>query len=151
MHTKIWMIIGTMVIAITFNAGKWQEDAADSIPFALLGSIESLHSAEAIDIEAADTAELVKATPEITLDPYHNALGAASDEEVYDALYNGQTLADFAAGHGQDPKRIIELQTAELAKQLDDRLVSGSLSPEAYLSHKAELSDIITRSAYGIV
>lgn len=143
MHTKIWLIIGTMAIAITFNGSKWKDETTETVAFALPGGIEAIHPASGTDGDADGTAT--------EKDPYHAALGISSDEELYDALYEGRTMAELAAGHGRDPQEVVLLQTAELAKQLEERVKSGSLSREAYLSHMAELDEILIRSVYGTV
>lgn len=83
------------------------------------------------------------------LDEFHQALGASSDEQVYDALYSGQSLADIARDNNKDAQPIIDLQVAQLSEQLDLRFMSGSMTTEQYESHKAELRDLITASVYG--
>lgn len=82
-------------------------------------------------------------------DDFHEVLGVDSDEQVYDALYSGKSLADIAAENGRDVQNVIELQLAQLMDQLDLRLASGSLTVQQYESHKAELRDIVTNSVYG--
>ncbi|GIP31703.1 hypothetical protein [Paenibacillus sp. J2TS4] len=82
-------------------------------------------------------------------DPLLHALGATSDEELYDALYEGKSLADIAAANEAEVQNVIDLQVAELTEQLDMRLAGGSLSLDAYLAHKSEVAEVIARSVYG--
>lgn len=82
-------------------------------------------------------------------DDFHQALGVTSDEEVYDALYAGKSLADIAGDNKKDVQPLIDLQVAQLAQQLEARYAGGSLTAQQYESHMAELRRIITDSVYG--
>ncbi len=77
-------------------------------------------------------------------------LGISSDEQLYDALYNGQTLADIAQAHNQDAQAIVDLQVAQLTEQLDQRLANNSITPEQYQAHKAELTQVVAKSVFGL-
>lgn len=129
MSPKHIIIVGTMVFVITIGG--------------LTKSPEARGSASILQSET----ELSLNTTE---DDFLQALGASSDEEVYEALYNGKSLADVADEHHKDVKNIIRLQVAELTEQLNARLAAGSLTPEVYQAQKSELEDIVTKSAYGI-
>lgn len=134
MKMKIMMFIGSVAIAITITGSKWMEVAADPDAAALL---------------VPEQLGIALQSPLAAQDPYHQVLGVTSDQEIYDALYDGRTLADIAAEHGQDPARVADLQAAELTRQLESRLASGSITPEVYEAQKAEVAEIITRSVYG--
>lgn len=77
-------------------------------------------------------------------------LGLSSEEDIYNAQYNGQSLADMATANKVDVQKIIELQLAELTEQLNMRLSSGSITREQYLDQRAELPEIIIKSVYAI-
>ncbi|WP_409343995.1 hypothetical protein [Paenibacillus sp. MBLB4367] len=82
-------------------------------------------------------------------DSLHNVLGVSSEEELYDALYKGRSLADIAYDNDKEVQGVIELQIAELTEQLDKRLTDGSISTDIYQAQIAELNDIVTKSVYG--
>lgn len=82
-------------------------------------------------------------------DPLHYALGVSSEEELYDALYKGHSLADIAHHNDKEIQGVIELQVSELTEQLDKRLLNGSITPSTYQAQIAELNDIVTKSVYG--
>ncbi|MGG6309471.1 hypothetical protein [Paenibacillus macerans] len=73
-------------------------------------------------------------------------LGKASDKEVYDALLEGQSLAEMAESSGQNANRIVRLQVQQLQEQLLQRLNDGHLSREAYERQLQELPDIVAAS-----
>lgn len=77
-------------------------------------------------------------------------LGLASEEDIYNAQYNGQSLADIAQANHVDVQKVIDLQLAELTEQLNERLSCGSITPEQYQAHHAELPEIIMRSVYAL-
>ncbi|CAG7615572.1 hypothetical protein ACFQI7_01150 [Paenibacillus allorhizosphaerae] len=125
------LIVGTMVLTITAGMGLWNKEAAASPFQSLLERIDS-HNKQ---IAAKDD--------------FLRVLGASSDEELYDSLLEGKSLADIAAGNQADVDNIINLQVAELTAQLDSRLADGSLLPHQYRAQKAELEEIIKKSVYG--
>ncbi|MEC0268836.1 hypothetical protein [Paenibacillus anseongense] len=79
-----------------------------------------------------------------------HVLGLASEEDIYNAQYNGLSLADIAEANKVDVQKVIDLQLAELIEQLDERLSSGSITPEQYYAQQAELPEIIMRSVYAL-
>lgn len=137
MNAKRIIIIGTMAFAISIGGGIWSGKA----------STAPLDKSDTAKFKADDRS----GSPIAIVEPadFHEVLGAASNEEVYDALYNGKTLADIAAGNDADVGDVIALQIGELTEQLSERLRSGSLSYEDYLAQKEELPDIVRRSAFG--
>lgn len=83
-------------------------------------------------------------------DSFLTRLGAGSEEEVWEALHGGLSLADIAAVHGREVEPLIDDQVAELTEQLKQRLLSGNLTLEQYKALKAEVPSLITDSAYGL-
>lgn len=134
------VMVGTMAFAITVSIVIWREDAAAAAPAAGLPDVSGAYTYEC---------PLPSAEANSETDSFVNALGASSEEDIYDALYDGQSLADIAGARGADVRDVIELQVAELTAQLDARMAAGNLAPDRYEAHKAELREVVTRSAYG--
>lgn len=84
----------------------------------------------------ADTDELLDA---LNLNP-------TSDEELYDALYEGKSLRNIAEEHGGNVTQVINLQVKQLTQQLEARLASGSITPQQFNAQKAELREIVAQS-----
>jgi hypothetical protein len=126
MNPKRSIIIGTMVVAMTLGGSTWSNKVSAS-------SITETHSAAAA----------VK-------DDLSQILKVSSDEEIYNAIYDGKSLADIANHNQVDVNNVVDLQVAQLTEQLDLRLASGSLTLQQYEEQKSELRDIITRSTYGV-
>ncbi|MDR9854264.1 hypothetical protein RJP21_11685 [Paenibacillus sp. VCA1] len=124
MNIKRVMIVGTMVVIMSFGST------------ALSGSITS----------ACPALKWSFSTGNSEKDDLLEALNQSSDEELYESLYEGKSLHDIAAEQGGDINDVIDLQVSQLAKQLDDRLQSGSITPEQYAAHKAELREIVEQS-----
>ncbi|MWV42801.1 hypothetical protein GRF59_04100 [Paenibacillus sp. HJL G12] len=125
MNIKRVMIVGTMVVVMSFGGT------------ALGGSITS--ASPVLKWSFPGVAEK---------DDLLDALNYSSDEELYDSLYEGQSLHDIAVDRGGNIAKVIELQTAQLAQQLDDRLNSGSITAEQYAAHKEELKEIVEQSVF---
>jgi hypothetical protein len=124
MNPKRIIVVGTMVVAITLCGSSWNNINA---------SITKSHNATVA----------VK-------DDLLQILKVSSDEEIYNAIYDGKSLADIANDNQVDVNNVIDLQVAQLTDQLDLRLASGSLTLQHYEQQKSELRDIITRSTYGV-
>lgn len=125
------LIVGTMVLTITSGLGIWDKKAAAD-------SYSSLRE------------EITSQNKQISSqDHFLQALGASSNEEVYDALLQGKSLAEIAGKHQADVDRIVNLQVAELSAQLDARFADGSLPLDKYFALKAEIADTVKRSVYG--
>ncbi|ANF94585.1 hypothetical protein [Paenibacillus bovis] len=115
----------------------------------LLGiAISSLLLGEQANAQAVAATSTSSVTRE-QQDTFLGALGAASDEDVYDELYEGRTLAETARRNNKNPQAIIDLQVAQMNELLTQRLIDGTLSPDTYRAQKEELTDIITKSVYG--
>jgi len=103
--------------------------------------------------EASANASTYKlATDGLTSSPDANdllqALGVESEEQIYDALYSGQSLADIASDNDMEVDQVVDLQVAQLRSQLDQRFLSGSISLEAYQAQIEEIHDMIQESVH---
>ncbi|WP_379157892.1 hypothetical protein [Paenibacillus sp. sgz5001063] len=123
MNIKRVMIVGSMIVAISFSGTTWGKPVASASPVAKW-SVTNV----------AEKDDLLE------------ALNQSSDEELYDALYDGKSLKDIAAENGGNIGSIINLQVKQLTQQLDQRLASGSITPQQYAAQKAELQEIVTQS-----
>jgi hypothetical protein len=141
MDARSIIILGTMVIAITVHSVVFSEEVSVTALGAADPKTGSYH---------AVTKEPAAKDNEYAANTFLEAIGAGSNEEVYDALYEGRTLADIARGNGKDPSSVVQLQISELEQQLDERLAHGSLPIEQYHAHKAELAELVTASIYGV-
>ncbi|MMZ62133.1 hypothetical protein D3C76_252250 [compost metagenome] len=132
MNIKQVVIVGTMAFVITLNpgiSGHWIGGSASACPIKQ-SNLNSNNS------------------PESENDDFTEALGVSTDEAVYNALLNGNSLADIAESHQQDIDGIVELQVSQLQKQLTERYRQGNLSSESYTEQMNELPEIIKESVY---
>lgn len=125
MNIKRVIVVGTLMIVMTVGGNSWITLKASANPVARFSN------------------ETVA-----NRDPLIDALNRPSEEELYDALYDGQTLADIASVRGADPDAVIALQTKQLSEQLQERLNSGAITPEQYKLQMDEVREMITRSFY---
>ncbi|WP_151735583.1 SHOCT domain-containing protein ['Paenibacillus yunnanensis' Narsing Rao et al. 2020] len=125
MNIKRVMIVGTMVVAMSFGGTAWARTVVLAAPVAKW-SISSVDGSDALLA----------------------ALKQRSDEELYEALYDGKSLKEIAEENGGDIESVINLQTAELQEQLDERLASGSISQQQYEAQRAELREIVAASVH---
>ena len=133
MNAKRMLLIGTMAAALSFGSGvgatKTSADPQDKSNVSYIGIVQPE------DKEAPN-------------DDLQQLLGVSSEQEIYDALYAGQSLADIANANNTHVQHVINLQVAELTAQLDARLASGNLSVGNYHLQKAELEEMVTASTY---
>ncbi|MNW52340.1 hypothetical protein D3C74_298560 [compost metagenome] len=132
MNIKQVVIVGTMAFAITLTpsiSGHFNSGAASACPF----KQSNLNN---------------NAAPESENDDFYDALGVSDDESIYEALFQGHSLADIAEAHQQDVDQIIELQVGQLEEQLTLRFSQGDLSPEAYAEQIKELPNMIKESVH---
>ncbi|RUS42874.1 hypothetical protein [Cohnella sp. AR92] len=108
----------------------------------------AMGSGLATDKAAASTSSMNANRASPNEDSFLVSLGAQDDEEVRDALKEGHSLADIAAGAGTDVRSVIELQIKQLTEQLKERLRSGSITWEQFLAYRAEIPSLIESSAY---
>ncbi|MEK4045529.1 hypothetical protein NSU18_17915 [Paenibacillus sp. FSL H8-0048] len=125
MNIKRVMIVGTMIVAMSFGGTAWGKPALHTLPVAKWSTSD-----------VADTDELLDA---LNLNP-------ASDEELYDALYDGKSLRNIAEENGGNVTQVINLQVKQLTRQLEARLASGSITPQQFNAQKAELREIVAQS-----
>lgn len=124
MNIKRVMIVGTMIVAMSFGGTTWGRTAALASPVAKWST----------------------PTPAADKDALLDALNQSSDEELYESLYEGKSLKDIAAENGGNVDSVVNLQVAQLTEQLDLRLASGSITAEQYIAQKAELRELVTQS-----
>ncbi|MBA9083702.1 hypothetical protein FHR92_000145 [Fontibacillus solani] len=132
MNIKQVVIVGTMAFVITLTPGisaQLNSGSASACPI----KQSNLHNDN---------------TSESENDDFNEALGVSADETVYNALLEGNSLADIADSHQQDVDRLIELQVSQMQGQLTQRYRQGNLSPESYSEQMKELPDIIKESVY---
>ncbi|AIQ50320.1 hypothetical protein [Paenibacillus sp. FSL R7-0331] len=124
MNIKRVMIVGTMIVAMSFGGTSWGRTAALASPVAKWST----------------------STPVADKDALLDALNQSSDEELYESLYEGKSLKDIAAENGGNVDSVINLQVAQLTEQLDLRLANGSITAEQYIAQTAELRELVTES-----
>jgi hypothetical protein len=124
-NIKRVMIVGTMIVAMSFGGTAWGKPALHTLPVAKWSTVG-----------VADTDELLDALN----------LSQSSDEELYDALYDGKSLHTIAAENGGNIDSVINLQVNQLTEQLEGRLASGSITVQQYTAQKAELREIVSQS-----
>ncbi|MEK5035145.1 hypothetical protein MKY96_27185 [Paenibacillus sp. FSL R7-0302] len=125
MNIKRVMIVGTMIVAMSFGGTAWGKPALHTLPVAKWSTSD-----------VADTDELLDALN----------LNSTSDEELYDALYEGKSLRNIAEENGGNVTQVINLQVKQLTQQLEARLASGSITPQQFNAQKAELREIVAQS-----
>lgn len=123
MNIKRVMIVGTMIVVMSFGGTAWGKPDVNDSPVAKW-SISGV----------AESDELL------------SALNQSSDEELYESLYDGKSLKDIAGEKGGDIDKVIDLQVAQLAKQLEARVASGSITAQQFTAYKAELREIVAQS-----
>lgn len=133
------IIISTMAFAIALSTALWNEDANAS----------ALIQTDRTNSFTKSNKNFGQALYTTACDPLQQVLGLSSEDDIYEALSSGKSLADIANANNVDVQNVIKLQTAELTEQLDERLASGSISHDVYEAQKAELTSIITNSVYG--
>lgn len=123
---RIW-IVGTLALGITLGSGlaggKVEAEAVyrDTPP----ASIDEIRSGQ---------------------DAFLHALGTASEQDVYDLMYEGLSLREIASIRGGSEHDLLALQVRELEQQLEQRLADGQITREAYIAYKAELPEIVAAS-----
>lgn len=136
------IIIGTMTIVVTISGVIWSHDTSAN-PYSKTLS-QAIDTVKPDNESLSDSDTLVN----ITDDAFLQTVGGASDEEVYDALYEGKSLAQITQDNDKDVQQLIDLQVGELTTQLTSRLTSGSITTGEYDAQVAEATDIISRSIY---
>ena len=66
----------------------------------------------------------------IDLDDAADVIGI-DDDELFDALRDGQTIAEVAEANGVDPQEVIDALTADVQERLDGLVADGELDEDA--------------------
>ena len=127
MSPKYYLIAGTMLISISFNSAICPSPVKGTTSIARF-------------LDAGKSTQ--------SPDKFQQVLGVANDQEIYDALYGGQSLAELAQSRDGNVDELIRLQVNELTEQLNSRLASGSLSAHAYQAQLEELPAIVAESVH---
>lgn len=130
LHTRYFLMACTVTVILSFGGTSAADPAS---------------AAQAVSSTAAPAASSLSERGH-----FLRLLGVRSDEELYDALYEGQTLADLALARGRSVNSVIDLQVRELEEQLLARRNAGSLSAAVYEALKTEIRETVTRSVYGV-
>ncbi|WP_440118645.1 hypothetical protein [Paenibacillus sp. QZ-Y1] len=128
MNMKRVMIVGTMVVTMSFAGTAWSKSAISPIP---------LTKWSIVSMAAEDKNE----------DKLLTALNQPSEEDLYQELLVGKSLRTIAGENGGDFSQVITLQISQLKEQLDERLASGSIGLEQHAAQSEELEELVTRSA----
>ncbi|WP_068502489.1 hypothetical protein [Paenibacillus kribbensis] len=132
MNRKRMMVICTLLLALSIGQSSTWGSRANA------AALAPERAPQVQDNEASKDDKLL------------DTLGISSDEQLYGALYNGQTLADVALTNKQDAQAVVDLQVAQLTEQLDQRLANKSITHEQYQAHKAELTQVVAKSVFGL-
>ncbi|MBB3112337.1 hypothetical protein FHS18_004423 [Paenibacillus phyllosphaerae] len=122
--------------------------AALSAAISLGGLMPDRASASPLPVKAKEAGLQSSVPSEAEETLFVRVLGADSAEEVKDALYNGSSLADIASSNSADIDQLIQLQVAQLALQLQERLQAGSISQAQFEAQLAELHEIVASSVF---
>lgn len=131
MNMKRVIIVGTMIVTMSFAGTAWSKSAITPIPLAKWSIIS---------MNATDQSEQNE-------DALLHALNQTTDAELVQDLYAGKSLRMIAEENDGDINAVIALQVTQLSKQLDERLANGSISLEQYTVQQSELISLVTKSA----
>ncbi|WP_270167755.1 hypothetical protein [Paenibacillus sp. SYP-B4298] len=132
MNPKRMFMIATLAVALTLGS--------------LGTSSDTRASAAAELMNVADRAEAE--SPVASEDDFLQVLGASSDDDVYEQLQSGMSLAAIADRNQSDVRQLIQLQTTQMQQLLQDRLLQGQISFAEYESQLEELESLLTESAH---
>ncbi|MGN7412027.1 hypothetical protein [Paenibacillus sp. SAF-068] len=128
MNMKRVIIIGTMIVTMSFAGTAWGQSAISPIPTAKWSIVD-------LDTREGSSDELL------------SALNQPSEEHLYQELYNGKSLRTITEENNGDLDKVIAIQVKQLREQLDKRLASGSIRSEQHAAQHAELEALVTQSA----
>lgn len=131
MNMKRVIIVGTMIVTMSFAGTAWSKSAITPIPLAKWSIIS---------MNPTDQSEQKE-------DALLHALNQTTDAELVQDLYAGKSLRMIAEENDGDINAVIALQVTQLSKQLDERLANGSISLEQYTVQQSELISLVTKSA----
>ncbi|MDN4600895.1 hypothetical protein P5G61_06650 [Paenibacillus sp. F6_3S_P_1C] len=129
MNIKRVIIVGTMVVTMSFAGTAWGRSAISPIPLAKWSIVN-------IDTKDESKDELL------------SALNQQSEDDLFQNLYAGKSLRMIADENEGDLNEVIALQIRQLKEQLDQRLANGSISSEQHAVQSGELEELVTASAH---
>jgi hypothetical protein len=147
MNAKRMLMIVTLAMMLTVAGGMRGGEASAS---GLTPKSDTYGDCSPTGLSSSSSSRTQEKSAADAKDSFLTRLGAGSEEEVWEALHGGLSLADIAAVHGREVEPLIDDQVAELTEQLKQRLLSGNLTLEQYKALKAEVPSLITDSAYGL-
>lgn len=131
MNPKRMFMIATLAVAVTLGS---------------LGASSDTRASAATDLlNVTDRAE--SDTAAASEDDFLRVLGASSEDEVYEQLQNGLSLAAIASRNEGSLDELIQLQMAQMQELLQDRLLNGQISFTEYEAQLGELKALLTESA----
>jgi hypothetical protein len=77
------------------------------------------------------------------LDEAADAIGI-DDDELLDALREGQTIAEVAESNGVDPQTVIDAIVASAQERLDEAVADGDIDQDDANERRADLTERIT-------
>ncbi|QLG41611.1 hypothetical protein HW560_28145 [Paenibacillus sp. E222] len=128
MNMKRVIIVGTMIVTMSFAGTAWGRSAISPIP---------LTKWSIVNIDTKDESE----------DELLSALNQPSEDDLVQNLYAGKSLRMIADENDGDFNEVVALQIRQLKEQLDQRLASGSISAEQHAVQSSELEELVTESA----
>ncbi|MGV2963829.1 hypothetical protein [Paenibacillus sp. AGC30] len=128
MNMKRVIIIGTMIVTMSFAGTAWGHSAISPIPTAKWSIVD-------LDTREGNSDELL------------SALNQASEADLYQELYSSKSLRTITEENNGNLDEVIAIQIRQLREQLDERLASGSISSEQHAAQQAELEELVTQSA----
>ncbi|WP_340401383.1 hypothetical protein [Paenibacillus sp. FSL H8-0079] len=128
MNMKRVIIIGTMIVTMSFAGTAWGQSAISPIPTAKWSILD-------LDTREGNSDELL------------SALNQPSEADLYLELYSGKSLRTITEENYGNLNEVIAIQVRQLREQLDGRLSNGSISSEQHAAQQAELEELVTQSA----
>jgi len=128
MNMKRVIIIGTMIVTMSFAGTAWGQSAISPIPTAKWSIVD-------LDTREGNSDELL------------SALNQPSEADLYQELYSGKSLRTITEENNGNLNEVIAIQVRQLKEQLDERLARGSISSEQHAAQQAELEELVTQSA----
>lgn len=127
MNMKRVIIIGTMIVTMSFSETAWGQSAISPIPTAKWSIVD-------LDTRERSGDELL------------SALNQPSEADLYEELYSGKSLRTITEESNGNLNEVIAIQVRQLKEQLDERLANGSISSEQHAAQQAELEELVRQS-----
>lgn len=129
MNIKQVIIVGTMAFFVTLSPG-----------------LSGYSVSAAVALNPPKLTDLSNDAKETEVDPVIEALGFAEEDDMYEELLEGHSLADIAESNHKDVNHIIELQVSQLREQVTIRYLQGNLTKEQYKQQLDEIPSIVEDS-----